>query len=398
MSIYSSQHDIDRAKENIKNYESAKTFGNILNVAMAASGAGATYGGFSGNKKLLYPSLAGAFVSSFLKGRAANQEQLALNKMKNIYDIRRAERFANVGNSDIIPFDRGFKKQAVLGGAIEALTGVGKAIFGTPTLTELGGPSLPLMIDVAGLPYIAKLTGESTRDHIHVAAKDILGKVLTPTEKFKRGLSTLARSEQLAAEKMNTNVFGEIGEAAGSTILGSGEAGRFYGDRLGGAIKSTRRYLGGLLGPYGSGGQYGEAAGKTLKEVGKWSPKYRDLALDAIKGSDGVSILIDTIHNDTSKLQEAGKILNESIDEIPFARKFLNMTGRTGEGLAKKIIEKPETAVNMAKDFKTTIQKTVRGGNALAASVGLMGAGYMLGQMRKKHPLSENELPSKILE
>jgi hypothetical protein len=355
MSIIQSQHEIDKAKNTVKDYEKAKLLGNISSGTMLLSGLGAAYGGFTGKNKVLYPALSAAFLSGLAKGRASDQEQLALTRMKSIYDLRRAEKNLQTG----------FQKKAVLGGAMEALSGLGKVIFGTPTLTEIGGPALPLAIDVVGLPYIANATAGSTRDHIYVAAKDVLGKTLTPAEKLKRGLSTMARSEQMAAEKMSPGI-----------------------------LKSTRQYLGGLLGPWGSGGQYGEVAGKTLKEVGKWSPRYRDLALDAAKDSHGLETLISTAKKDVGHLQEAGNILNSTIDEIPLARKFLNMTGRSSEGLAKKIIENPESAIHMATDLKHTVQKTVSGGKSLAISAGLMGAGYL----HKKHPLAENELPSKILE
>lgn len=363
--------DVDKAKKTIKDYENAKTMGSILNGAMAISGAGAALGGFTDNKKILYPSMAGAFLSGFMKSRVDSKEQHALNKMKSMYDIRRAE--------------RSIEKQAVFGGALEAMSGVMQYFAHTPTLTELGrhaaelvgmnpelaaiaGSTLPFVADVAALPQIAKSTAKSTRDHAYVAAKDVLGRSLSSGEKKMRAISTLARSEQMAVDAMKP-----------------------------GFRKSFNEYFSGLMGPWGSGGRYGEGAGKALKEVGKWSPKYRELGLEAIKSDAGIEALKNTATKDFNTLHEAGSILNSTIDEIPLARKFLNATGRSGEGLAKKIIENPESAVAMANDFKHTVQKTVSGGRSLAIATGLMGAGYMIGKLRKRHPLSENELPSKIL-
>lgn len=362
--------EIERAKKNIKDYEQAKTFGNILNGTMALSGAGAAIGGFTNNKSLLYPSMASGFLSGFLKARINREEQHALNKMKGMYDIRRVE--------------RNFEKQAVAGGLVELASSlIGGALhlshmapsfsslahsFSDLLGSPIGGAALVTAADLATIPALANAGASSTRSHAYVAAKDTLGKALSPNEKSMRGFSTLARSEQMAANSMKP-----------------------------GLLKNTRKYFGGLLGPWGSGGEYGETAGKALKEVGKWSPKYRDLGLEAINSNAGVEHLKHTAIKDFNTLQEAGSILNSTIDEIPLARKFLNATGRSGEGLAKKIINNPESAIVMANDFKHTVQKTVAGGKSLAIATGLMGAGYMLGTIRRKHPLSENELPAKIL-
>lgn len=390
--------EIGRAKKNIKDYEQAKTFGNILNGSMLLTGAGAAIGGFTGNNKLMYPAMGGAFISGFLKARVNGEEQHALNKMKSMYDIRRVE--------------KNLEKKAMIAGAgdfASALVGSLAHTMGLlPNFTSfshsisdavgspLAGAAAITLTDLATITSLANIGADSTRSHAYVAAKDTMGKALNASEKSMRGWSTLARSEQLAADAMAPEVYARVGETLGS-LIGTPYPGRVYGNAFGKGLKATRKYFGGLLGPLGSGGKHGETAGKVLHEVEKWSPRYSDLGLGAIKSDVGVHALKDTVIKDVETLGRAGAILNSTIDEIPLARKFLNATGRSGEGLAKKIIENPESAVAMANDFKHTVQKSVSGGKSLAIATGLMGAGYMLGTLRKKHPLSQNELPSKIL-
>jgi len=361
------QEQIDKVRKDIKTYESNKKIKHLSTAAMIGSAALAVHGGFKGNKNIAIPALGASFASGFARGRSRKEEQAALNRIKRFYDLRNME------------------KRAVLGGVLEAFSAIPHLLGMTdiPSLSHMVNDGLqtivsspvastiaaatPMAIDIAGLPYIASQTTKSTRNHAYVAAKDTLGMPLTAAEKSMRGFSTLARSGQLKIEKMQPGV-----------------------------LKNTATYFKGLFGPWGTGGSVGESAGVALKEIDKYSPRYKNLFLNAIKDDAGFEALKMVAAKDAKTLADAGKILDSAVDEVPGLRSAIRATGRNSEDFVKKIVNNPGEAVRAARSFKKTVRKGVAGSKYLLGAGLLAGIGYGLGNYRKRHPLSENKLPGEI--
>lgn len=363
------QQEVDKVRKDIRTYENKKRIKHLSTVGMVGGALAAAHGGFKGNKAIAYPALAASFGSGFARGRARREEQAALNRIKRFYDLR------------------GLEKKAVLGGLAEAMSALphlmgltdipslthmvnaGAEAITSPVVASTIASTTPVMIDIAGLPYIANQTAKSTRHHTYVAAKDVLGVPLSSSEKSMRGLSTIARSAQMKIDKMQP-----------------------------GMLKNTAEYFKGLFGPWGTGGSVGESAGVVLKEIEKYSPRYRDLALNAIKDDVGVEALKSVAKKDAKSFLAAGKILDSAVDEVPGLRGAIRATGRNSEDFLKKVINNPRDSVRAAHNFKQTVRKGVTGSKFLIGAGLLAAAGYGLGNYRKRHPLSENKLPSALAE
>lgn len=361
------KEDINKVREDIKSYEHHKKIKHLSTFGVLGGLATAGVAGYKNNKTLAAAGGLGAFGSGFIKGRAKKKEQAALNRIKNFYDLRKLKVDEN-----------GHEKVAILLEAVDALIAAGTHFAGhdwsmTQELVRqvghTGSQAIVTLGDVLTIPYLAHAASESTKGSAFVAAKDILGKPLTGSERFTRGLSGLARSAQVGAEGLKK-----------------------------GPIKSVAKYLTGLAGPLGSGGHIGEIAGGALKQVEKISPRYAELGLGAIRNQAGVEALKTVAKADYETFKQVGSILDSVQDEIPFMRRFLNSTGTSIGGTTKKILENPESAVQMAQGLKDTVIKSVRSGKYLVGAAALAGLGVMAGSYRGKHPLFTNELPKKILD
>lgn len=368
----STPEEINKVRKDIKAYEKNKRMKHLSTVAMIGSTAMAAHGGFKSNPHVIIPSLGISFASGFARGRARREEQAALNRIKKHYDLRNTERSTQ-------------EKTAVIGGVIEALSSLphllgltdtaslshlvdhGMQMVASSPVASTVAAATPMMIDVAGLPLVATMAENSTRNHAYVAAKDTMGKVLSPAEKSTRGFSTLARSGQMRIEGMKP-----------------------------GLLKNTATYFKGLFGPMGTGGRLGENAGQILKEVDKYSPRYSDLMLNAIKDNNGVEALQNVAKKDLKSFAAAGKILDSAIDEVPGLRGAIRATGKSSEGFLKNILNDPRAAVRAAHDIKTTVRRGVTGSKYLLGASALAAVGYGLGNYRKRHALSQNKLPSEI--
>ena len=342
-------------------------------AATAGSLGWAGYGGVKGSKAHSAAGLSAAFLSGFARGRANREEKAALGRIKRYYDLREKEPLLAM------------KKHAVVGGAVELASSVLMAPMGLESLSHLvqhatsniAGPALSTMIgasvpsglDLAFLPWLGKKLTQSTRDHAHVAAKDVMGLPLTPDERLLR-----AKSLSAIAKIKQTEAMPE------------------------GPAKAVLNWWDQYKGPKATGGKAGEMAGAALKELHQYSPTLANLGLEAIKTPAGFDKMVKELGERKKTYQEASKILDSTIDVVPGLRPFLKATGRGGQNIVAQVLEHPQTATEMAQKIKESVTRGVRGGKVVAggALLAMLGAG--LGGLRKRHPLSKNDLPIAITE
>lgn len=364
--------DKDKVRKDIQTYENQKKLKSLAHLGTVAGLAGMGYGGFAGNKRILLAGTGASLLGGYSAGRAQKAREQALGRIKRYYDLR-DDRLINM--NAVLPSKEVFKKHAVVGGLLEAAT----ALAGMPLnhLLELGGIAastaataghlIPAAVDLGATPGLAKWMTSRGFDFAKVFAKQRLNKPLTPKEVSMVGKAFKAQSRIMAANADKTPLLGPV-----------------------------RRYFTSFLaGPAGMGSQIGEQAGNVLKQVGEISPRYQELGLEAINNSAARSVLVDTAKKDFATL-------SKGVESAQTTR-LSKLLKRIGKGsapsikqLASDIIERPEKLEEMVSSYKTWEDSAARAAKAVGAGVGGVFIANALGQMRKPHPLSKDELPQQL--
>lgn len=363
-----------RVRQDIAKYEASKTRKNLaLSGALAGTGASAV--GFARkDPRIAIPGISVALLSGFMHGKAKRDGQRALNRLKRFYDLRERP-----------PMQQ---KTAVVGGALEAITGV----LGATDLTPLSGgfshwiseglkglgvaagaaglaqSTAPFAVDIALLPTVGKKVTKSTREHAYAAAKQQMGMPLSPDEAKMRAKSLLATAKIRSREDLSS-----------------------------GPYRSFMRFWDQYKGPKATGGQIGERAGSILKTVDEISPTLARSALEAIKGDQGAERLGKQLKLRGARYQQAAGILDSAVDVVPGLRSILRMTGKGGKSVLSDLVENPRTAKVMAEQVKKTVESGVRGVKG-GLGVGALALGAsLIGQHRKQHPLAGDKLPDDLI-
>lgn len=368
--------DRDKVRKDIQTYENQKKVKRLAQLGTVAGLAGMGYGGFTGDKRILMSGLGASLLSSYGAGRAQKSREQALGRIKRYYDLR-DDKLINM--NAVLPSKDTFKKHAILGGLVEAVTGFanmplshlieagGAAVGLAPYAAKAIGAASPAAIDLAATPGLAKWMTNRGFDFAKVFAKQQIGKKLTPGEVKMVGKAFSAQSRIMSANADKGRITGPV-----------------------------RRYFTGFLsGPAGMGSQVGEQAGLVLKHVGEISPRYQELGLEAINSPMAREKLLDVAKQDFATL-------NKGFDAAKDTR-LARMLKRIGKGsapsvkhLVSDIIENPAKLEEMVNNYKTLENKTVAGGKAVGAGMGAAIIANALGQVRTKHPLSKDELPTQL--
>lgn len=368
-----------QVRSDIKRYERQKLMKALYTGGALGSGAAAMIASTKGKKRLSYAGLGAAGISAVMRGHAKEEERSALNRVKRYYDLR--------GNQSLFSQE----KTAVVGGALEAITGVlgalgsmaGAPIHGgfsewigsglghlnVPEVAQqLAVSTAPVAADLAFLPWVGKKVENSARLHAHIAAKQSMGLPLTPAEALLRAKSLSAVAKIRQTEAMPDGTLG----------------------------KKVRQWFNKYRGPRATGGRLGEQAGNVLREVHKFSPTMAQAAVGAIKDNHGVEKLLKEVGQRHDALKEMGQLGEQLIDTVPGVRPLLRLSGRSGQNLLSTFAENPETGKAFMRKAIDVANRGVRGARTGLIAGGLIGAGSLLGQYRRRHPLSQNDLPSTL--
>lgn len=412
---------VAKVRQDIRDYEHHKNMKHLSTGAMLATAIGAGVAGFHGDKKLMTAGAASSFASGFARGRAKREEQSALQRVKNFYDLRKIQ-------YDAKQSDKHEKVAVLISATHAALHAV------APEVANMFPPEAVAGADIALLPKLTEWVKNKNIDHSRAAIKNRVGKTLTGKDK-----------DLLAGSMKVQSNLQRLDEA--TSRLNPSNPLSFGVIKLKDYAKNFLK-----LGPSYFGGEAGELAGPIVKEIDKISPRHADKIIDGLeRGGDFSSLggelkqdykyvqragkvlsntakkvgltdvssntadtlmrtartvadrpahlvtMAKKIDNYATKGVEAAKIMDSTIDEIPFLRKFLNMTGRSGSGLAQKLKDNPQLAVDMAQNFKHTVQKSVRASKVGIGALALAGLGHAAGSYRKRHALASDALPKKIM-
>lgn len=368
--------DKDRVRRDLQAYENQGKLKRLAQLGTAAGLAGMGYGGYSGNKRVLLSSAGASLLSSYGAGRAQKAKDRALGRIKRHYDLRDDKLF---NMNAVLPSQEVFKKHAIAGGLMEAVTGVagmplshmvemGVASLGAiPYAAKAIGAAIPAAVDLAVTPGLAKWMTNRGFDYAKVFAKQKLNKPLTSQEVKMVGQAFKAQSRVMAANADKSKLLGPV-----------------------------RRYFTSFLsGPAGMGSQIGEHAGSVLKQVGEFSPRYEALGLEAINSPQARDALLDTAKKDWSTLQKGV--------EAAKSTRLARLLTRVGKGSAPSlkqfvsgIADNPERLEEMVNNYKNIENKAVAGAKAVGLGVGGSIIANALGQMPSRHPLSKDEIPMKL--
>lgn len=397
--------DRQKVRKDIQTYENQKKIKRLAQLGTIAGLAGMGYGGFTGNKRILLSSAGTALLGGYGAGRAEKARDQALGRIKRYYDLR-DDRLINVGA--VLPSRETFNKHAVAGGVVELLSAI-------PTLfTEhwqpmshwiaqhsapLIGAAAPTAIDLAATPWLGKQVIKSGRNYAHVMAKHMSGLPLAPSETRMLGKVLETKGSLEASRALKDTPWKAVGTQVASDMKSKGALpGMVAGantirDK---AMRGLREYFYPIFkaGPtYGA--ELGTEAGKVLKGVGEISPKYRDLGLNAIKNQAALGQLKDQATKDLATL-------SKGVDAAKGTR-LAKLLTRIGKGSAPSvkqvvsdIVENPEKLEQMVNRYKNFENKAVRGTQAVGAGAGAAIIANAIGQMRGRHPLSKDELPTQL--
>lgn len=373
----------DKVRQDIKTYEHNKRVKGLMTAGGLGALGLAGYG--SATKKNLpkYTGLGAALVAGALRGRAAREEEAALNRVKRYYDLRDKAPSSLLSREAYTPSE----KVATFGAVADTITaaisglkdkllpsgGTGSFSHGLSGATSsalapaLGsaapvvGSLVPLGIDYVTLPRIAKGYTEALRDYTHVSLKSEMGLPLTLEEKKKL----------LAAQKSGI-ISQQIASMPDGKSIDLSFVNRIKNPFLRGALPKTlpknwaalRKELAthnhDIFGGAASKGySIGTAAAKPMKMLYEFSPTLAEQALASVKSDYQMKKLMVMLRQRGGKYREAADILQDTLKEIPGAEKFLASQGEGGKKFISELLEHPEKAPEIAKKIREQVVRYV---------------------------------------
>lgn len=335
---------IDLTREGREALRDTENQRKIQTLANLGSGVGVGLSAFGAFNKKLLPALIGlsaATTGGYISGQAKKRENKALDTLRKYHHLKESPKVINF--SAMLP-DR--KKVASV---------TKEAILGSIGHFALTGNPLALAADIALLPALARGATSSTRKALHVAAKQELGKTLTPGDKTRAAVLNIA-----------------------SAIKDKAHGIKFP------ALRGVADYATSYMGPYATAAKAGPMLGKTLREVEKVSPRYADLLIDAIPGGEGQKRLIETLKLDKDKFQKAMDILQDTRS----GRFLKGKGGSSGSAFLGKYLQDPGKAIHDARQFKAVEDNIIRAGQIAGLAIAGSGAGHMVGRFSEEKKAS----------
>lgn len=339
-------HDIskEKASKAFESMEKQRLKQRLLLGTGLGSAGLAGIGGWKGSKVIAGTGLSAAFIAGLMHGKSKREEGISKQKLK-----------------------RHIEKRAVLVGSLHA---VAHTVF--PEIASMVPPEIVAGADLAILPWLAGKAGQGNRDSIHAVSKNIMGLPLEGNERkvLSDALSTESRLQRLDKKFENFNPANPFGYAALK-----------FRDKI-------KSYFG--IMPSHTGGHIGEIAGPVLREFRKFSPTLADAALEASRSNEGVNLLKEELLKRKSAYSGAGDILKSIPSEVPGLETLLRATGKGGQGLANKLLEHPEEAINMANALKKNVVKGVSAGKGISGALALGLLGHGIGRYGRLKKIDSN--------
>lgn len=335
----------------------------IKNTTLAASALGTLGAGYLSFRRKKLPALltgVGSIGSAYAAGRMREAERNADNRLKSYLEKNAVA--GGIAEATSAAATLGAGSLSTLAHSIAVAAGMGTS---AATMTAA---SVPLAIDLALLPAIAKSVVKSSRRSAYIAVKEGLGMPLTPYEKFLRGKDRVLNASLAGAEETKNRL-----------------------------IKKPWQFINQYLEPFAKGSTIGDKyLSPVLKKVKEYSPELAEQALNAIKDDHGLDLFKREMQKRQKSMTSAGAHLNKTIDAIPGLRKGLNALGQTGDGLISRIARDPRYLERVARKGEVLVKRNIIPGlKTLSLASALTAGTYML--TSKEKDKNREEMKNEII-